>query len=47
MFNDFARKLAALALTVVTSATLIAGAVGPATSHDGKAAVASATRFMA
>ncbi|MDP1026038.1 hypothetical protein Q5H91_02345 [Sphingomonas sp. KR1UV-12] len=47
MFNDFARKLAALALTVVTSATLIVSAVGPATAHGGNGAVASTTRFMA
>ncbi len=47
MFNDVANKLAALTLTVLTSATLIVSAVGPATAHDGKAAVASATRFMA
>ncbi|MFS0771449.1 hypothetical protein [Sphingomonas sp. 1P08PE] len=47
MFKDFASKFAALTLTVLTSATLIVSAVGPATAQDGKAAVASATRFMA
>ena len=47
MFNDFARKFAALALTLVASTTLVLSAVGPATAHDGNGAVASAARFMA
>ena len=55
MFNDLTHKFAALALTVVMSATCVLGAVGPAVAHDGSmkaggnsgAAVATATRFVA
>ncbi len=47
MFKDFAIKLAAIALTVVTSTTLLLGAVGPAQADAGKTAVAMATRIVA
>ncbi|GGB34693.1 hypothetical protein GCM10011380_25160 [Sphingomonas metalli] len=47
MFKDLATKFAALALTVVTSATLVIGAVGPAQAGAGKTAVAMATRIVA
>jgi hypothetical protein len=47
MFNDFTRKFAALALTVVMSATCVLTAVGPATADGNKAAVAMAARFVA
>ena len=46
MVKNFANQLAAVALTLVMSATLVAGAVGPA-SATGKSAVASTVRFMA
>ncbi|WP_200940709.1 hypothetical protein [Sphingomonas sp. Leaf339] len=51
MFNDLTHKFAALALTVVMSATCVLAAVGPAAANDGSmksgAAVATATRFVA
>jgi hypothetical protein len=51
MFNDFARKFAALALTVVMSATCVLTAVGPAEADGGSfnqgRAVATAARFVA
>ncbi|MBJ6123128.1 hypothetical protein [Sphingomonas mollis] len=54
MFNDLTHKFAALALTIVMSATCVLAAVGPA-AHDGSmktggnagAAVATAARFVA
>lgn len=46
MVTEIANKLAALALTVVLSATCILGAVAPATATGGLA-VASAARFVA
>ncbi len=51
MFTDLTHKLAAIALTVVMSATCVLGAVGPAAANDGSmnsgTAVATAARFVA
>ena len=51
MFNDFTRKFATLALTVVMSATSVLTAVGPAEADGGSfnqgQAVAMAARFVA